>query len=111
MIKKLFNYLHAVIRWICSVLAIPFVAVYKAIKAGIAHIFTEVDRLFSFFITKERIVFMTIADDIATIKAAVLTPPTVNVDLSTVAKADALASVALDVTAIKADLTLTPPAA
>lgn len=54
---------------------------------------------------------MTLADDIAAIKAAVLNPAPVIVDLTAVAKADALAAVAIDVTAIKADLTLTPPAA
>lgn len=34
-------------HWLFSLLAIPFVAVYKAIKAGIVHIFKEVDRLFN----------------------------------------------------------------
>ncbi len=59
----------------------------------------------------ERKLIMTIADDIAAIKALVTTPVAPVVDLSTVAKADALAAVAADVTAIKADLTLTPPPA
>ncbi len=57
---------------------------------------------------------MTIADDIAAIKAAVLTPAPVTVDLTPALTAVAgvetsVMAVAADVTAIKADLTLTPP--
>lgn len=71
----------------------------------------DIDRLLEWIsINHERKLLMTIADDIATIKAAVSTPATVTVDLSTVAKADALAAVASDVTVIKGELTLTPPA-
>lgn len=56
---------------------------------------------------------MTLADDIAVIKAGVAAlqaapAPVATVDLSGVATADALTAVAADVTAIKADLTLTP---
>lgn len=105
--KKVFNYLHAAIIWFFSVFAIPFVMAYKALQAGFTHLFKEVDRLF-FFNTIKKEIYMTIADDIAAIKAAVLNPAPVTVDLSTVAKADVLAAVASDVTAIKADLTLTP---
>lgn len=112
MLTKLLRFLRAAITWLLSVLAIPFVAAYKALRAGVVHIFNEVDRLFLFFVTKERIIAMTLADDIATIKADVAAlkaapAPTVTVDLSTVAKADALTAVASDVTAIKADLTPT----
>jgi len=99
--------IRALFIWILSVLSIPFVAAYKAIKAGIVHIFNEVDRLFNF--TKKE-VFMTIADDIAAIKAAVLTPAPVTVDLTPVETA--VAAVKADTTAILADLTPTPaPAA
>jgi len=39
--------IHALLIWIVSVFSIPFVAAYKAIKAGIIHIFNEVDKLFN----------------------------------------------------------------
>lgn len=69
-------------------------------------------RIINFLTTKEGLLLMTVADDIAKIKsdvAAILASPAGGaVDLSTVAKADALAAVATDVTAIKAELTVTP---
>jgi hypothetical protein len=75
------KYIYAAIKWIFSVLVIPFVASYKAIRAGVIHFFNEVDRLFN-FIDKEK--FMTIfsriesieprlaavESDVATLKAA-----------------------------------------
>src|ERR1700743_2644876 len=99
------KHIYAAIKWLLSVLSIPFVAFYKAIKAGIVHIFNEVDRLFSFLITKERIISMTIVDNIAQIKGDVpaIKPapaPTVTVDLSPVEPA--VAAVKSDTTAILA---------
>lgn len=105
--------IRACLTWLLSVFIIPFVAFYKALKAGIIHIFNEVDRLFSFLITKERKVYMTIADDIAMIKADVealkaAPVPVATVDLSPVETA--VAAVKGDTAAILAELTPTPKA-
>lgn len=41
--KTISNAFH----WLLSLIAIPFAAFYKAVKAGIIHILKEVDRLFN----------------------------------------------------------------
>lgn len=100
------NKIIAAIKFVLSVFAIPFVMAYKAVKAGILHLFREVDKLFNIC---EKDDFMGIRDDInaanakldalATAVAAIGLP-----DLTALAKETTLIAVGADVTAIKDEI-------